>query len=65
MSHLFKGGTVLATIMSGGGYYMYVDRQKKIDHPVMRRGFLELQKDHRVRDYCGDDLKVGYRINVN
>jgi ribosomal protein S6E (S10) len=31
----------------------------------MKRAMLQMQKDKRVMDFCGENLKTGYWISVN
>ena len=48
-----------------GGIWAYNKRNQNINHPIMRRGLLELQNDQRIKDFCGDNLRPGYWITVN
>ena len=52
-------------ILTPFGYWGYNKRQKAIAHPVMQRAMLHLQKDQRVLDFCGENIKPGYWITVN
>jgi len=45
--------------------WAYYKRKNTISHPVMQRSLLFLQKDQRIIDYCGDNLRPGYWISVN
>jgi hypothetical protein len=47
------------------GFWAYQKRETNLSHPVMRRAMLQLQKDKRVIDFCGENLRPGYWITVN
>ena len=47
------------------GYWAYNKRVTTLKHPAMNRALLQLQRDQRVIDFCGDNLKPGYWITVN
>ena len=59
-----KACTPLLFITPVGGWY-YNKRQKALTHPVLQRTLKQLQKDHRIVDYCGTDLKAGWSMEIN
>jgi hypothetical protein len=59
-----SGSAVASTFAGGVGYWAYDRRKSTLTHPVMRRALLELQKDQRVHDFCGENLRPGFSVSV-
>jgi len=55
---------VLPTSLVGGsGYFFYYKRNEYLQDPVLSRALLQLKKDYRVVDFCGQSLEPGWMIS--
>merc|ERR1740117_811537 len=65
MNNIIKILGTTSVIGGSAGYWAYNKRESALQHPVMRRALLELQKDPRVHDFCGENLRPGWRMTTN
>ena len=60
----FKAGLPLCMI-GPVGYWYYDKRNKLLRSPVMQRTLQFLYKDQNVIDFCGENVKPTWRIQIN
>ena len=51
-----------SSLLVGGGAYLYKKRCEYLADPVLQRALLHLNKDQRVLDFCGDNIKPGILV---
>jgi hypothetical protein len=49
-------------LLTGGIGYLYYDRKKKLEHPIVKRTLKVLESDKRVIDFCGNKIKPGILV---
>ena len=56
------GILLIPNIAFCAGGYLYYDRSQKLDNPITHRALKVLASDKRVVDFCGSNIKPGWRI---